>query len=37
MHGIFWGSYLQQQPRVLLEGMAQVFQWFDEGKLSVQV
>lgn len=37
MHGIFWGSYLQRQPQVLLEGMAQVLQWMTEGKLSVQV
>ena len=24
MHGIFWGSYLQRRPKVLLDGMAQV-------------
>ena len=24
MHGIFWGSYLQRKPKVLLEGMVQV-------------
>ena len=37
VHGIFWGSYLQAQPRALLEGMAQVLKWLSEGKLEVQV
>lgn len=37
MHGIFWGSYLQHQPAVLVEGMATILQWLAEGRLKVQV
>ena len=37
MHGVFWGSYLQHAPKVLIDGMTTILQWLAEGKLSVQV
>ncbi|GLC40695.1 hypothetical protein PLESTB_000031800 [Pleodorina starrii] len=37
MHGIFWGSYMSYQPRVLAESMRQVLAWFGEGRLRVEV
>ncbi|KXZ55570.1 hypothetical protein GPECTOR_2g1119 [Gonium pectorale] len=37
MHGVFWGSYMTQQPRVLADGMRQLLGWFAEGSLRVEV
>ncbi|GIL79795.1 hypothetical protein Vretimale_12388 [Volvox reticuliferus] len=37
MHGVFWGSYMSYQPRVLAESMQQVLAWFGEGRLRVEV
>ncbi|KAG2434122.1 hypothetical protein HXX76_007849 [Chlamydomonas incerta] len=37
MHGVFWGSYMMHQPRVLADSMRQVLEWFAQGKLRVEV
>eukprot|EP00198_Chlamydomonas_reinhardtii_P006595 XP_001695931.1 predicted protein [Chlamydomonas reinhardtii] len=37
MHGVFWGSYMMHQPRVLADSMRQVLEWFGQGKLRVEV
>lgn len=37
VHGIFWGSYMMAQTKVLQDSMAQVLQWVQQGKLKVQV
>eukprot|EP00955_Chlamydomonas_euryale_P065911 359397-Chlamydomonas_euryale.AAC.4 len=37
MHGIFWGSYMQARPRVLLDGMAEVLARIADGSLVVHV
>lgn len=37
VHGIFWGSYMEGNPKVLDAGMRQVLGWLSEGKLNVNV
>ena len=37
LHGVFWGSYLQHQPKVLLQGMERVLKDLAEGRMEVQV
>jgi hypothetical protein len=37
MHGVFWGSYMTNNYKLLAASMAQVLQWVGEGKLQLQV
>ncbi|KAI8473312.1 MAG: hypothetical protein J3K34DRAFT_411610 [Monoraphidium minutum] len=36
-HGVFWGSYMQRQPKVLRASMDQVLAWAASGQLRVPV
>jgi len=33
VHGVFWGSFLQQEPAAHLENMQQLFDWLKNGEL----
>lgn len=35
--GLYWGGYLKFRPEVLTDSMAQLFDWYDQGKLSPPV
>ncbi|WP_095590394.1 NADPH:quinone oxidoreductase family protein [Actibacterium ureilyticum] len=35
--GLYWGGYLNFRPEVLTDSMAQLFDWYDAGKLSPPV
>lgn len=35
--GLYWGGYLNFRPEVLTDSMAQLFDWYDTGKLSPPV
>lgn len=35
--GLYWGGYLKFRPEVLTESMAQLFRWFDEGRLHPHI
>ena len=37
LHGVFWGSYMQHNPRVLRGSLEQLAAWLGEGKLHVPV
>ncbi|WIA34847.1 hypothetical protein OEZ86_013145 [Tetradesmus obliquus] len=37
MHGIFWGSYMMKDYKVLADGLRQVLQWAGGGRLTLQV
>lgn len=37
MHGIYWGSYMLNNPSVLANGMRQLLQWLQERHIKVQV
>ncbi|GAX72670.1 hypothetical protein CEUSTIGMA_g126.t1 [Chlamydomonas eustigma] len=37
VHGVFWGSYLQNEPKVLMKGMNTVLSWLAEGKIELKV
>lgn len=37
LHGIFWGSYMKYNPRVLRSGLQELTKWFGEGKITVPV
>ena len=37
LHGVFWGSYMQHNPRVLRASLEQLALWLGEGKLHVPV
>jgi len=32
--GFYWGSYQARKPELLRQSYAQLFRWFDEGKLK---
>lgn len=36
-HGVFWGSYMQNNPRVLQRSLLQLISWLDEGRITVPV
>jgi NADPH:quinone reductase len=35
--GFYWGSYQSRKPELLRQGYAQLFRWFEEGKLKPHV
>ncbi len=35
--GFYWGSYQKHKPELLRQSFAQLFRWFDEGKLKPHV
>jgi NADPH2:quinone reductase len=35
--GFYWGSYQSRKPDLLRQGYAQLFRWFEEGKLKPHV
>ena len=37
VHGVYWGSYRVKRPDLLAEEFAQLFRWFEEGKLKPHV
>jgi NADPH2:quinone reductase len=37
VHGFYWGSYRRQQPERLLPAFAQMFAWWEEGKLKPRI
>ena len=37
LHGVFWGSYMQNNPRVLQQSLMELVSWLDEGRIAVPV
>ena len=37
LHGVFWGSYMQHNPRVLRGSLETLVAWLAEGKIHVPV
>ncbi|KIY97737.1 hypothetical protein MNEG_10225 [Monoraphidium neglectum] len=37
VHGVFWGSYMQRQPKVLRASMDQVLAWAASGQLQIPI
>lgn len=37
LHGVFWGSYMAQDPRRLRKGLEELLAWLAEGKILVPV
>ena len=37
LHGVFWGSYMQNNPRVLQQSLMELVNWLDEGRITVPV
>ncbi|KAK9802830.1 hypothetical protein WJX73_003729 [Symbiochloris irregularis] len=37
VHGVFWGSYMKQQPAVLQQSIAKPLEWLAQGKVSVPI
>jgi NADPH2:quinone reductase len=37
VHGLYWGSHMQHDPKVLLDSMKELMGWFRDGSISVQV
>lgn len=37
LHGIFWGSYLAQSPKVIRQGLQELISWLGEEKIFVPV
>jgi sacsin len=37
MHGVFWGSYMMKDYKVLAAGLRQVLDWAGQGQLKLQV
>lgn len=35
--GVFWGTFKQKEPQVFAENMTELFEWADQGKISVSV
>ncbi len=33
--GVFWGNFISQESALFADNMRQLFQWYDEGKVSV--
>lgn len=36
-HGVFWGSYMQNEPRVLQQSLVELVTWLDQGRITVPV
>ncbi|WP_193142574.1 MULTISPECIES: NADPH:quinone oxidoreductase family protein [unclassified Meridianimarinicoccus] len=37
VHGLYWGGYLAFAPKVLTDSMAELFDWYAEGKLRPHI
>lgn len=37
LHGVFWGSYLWNKPRILRSSLEDLINWLAEGKISIPV
>lgn len=37
LHGIFWGSYMKQNPAVLQQSIAKPLEWLAQGKITVPI
>lgn len=37
VHGLYWGSHMQHDPKVLLDSMKELMGWFRDGSIKVQV
>lgn len=37
LHGIFWGSYLAQNPKIIRKGLQELVTWLGEEKILVPV
>jgi len=37
LHGVFWGSYMQHQPRVLRASLEELLGWLGAGRISVPI
>ena len=37
LHGIFWGSYLAQNPKIIRKGLQELVTWLGEEKIFVPV
>ena len=37
LHGVFWGSYMQNNPKVLRQSLEEPLAWLSQGKLQVPV
>ena len=37
LHGVFWGSYMAQNPKVLRHGLQELVTWLAEEKITVPV
>jgi hypothetical protein len=37
LHGVFWGSYMQHQPRVLRQSLEELLGWLGAGRISVPI
>lgn len=33
--GVFWGSFVQHEPKVFMENMKQLFGWYSDGSVSI--
>ncbi len=36
-HGVFWGSYMQNNPPVLQRSLLELVTWLDQGRITVPV
>ena len=36
-HGVFWGSYMQNNPPVLQRSLLELVAWLDQGRITVPV
>ena len=37
IHGVYWGSHLQHNPRLLRDSLQELVQWLADGRLQVHV
>lgn len=37
LHGVFWGSYMQHNYKLLAAGMREVLDWVGQGQLQLEV
>jgi len=37
IHGLYWGSYLTHEPRVLIDSLNELLLWLSKGLITVQI
>lgn len=35
--GVFWGSFVQHEPKVFMENMQELFKWYKEGGVRIEI